>query len=176
MPDTISRPSDADTDTVRAILDHHAQLARELETRTRAVLDAVRGGDATDPAARDLVAFLDGELLPHAAAEERTLYAAGRELPEGRLLVQAMTAEHRVLAERIGALREQQEPIALATGAATVNALFGVHVAKENEQLLPLLLDTHADLPALLHDTHHLLAQPAGHGEDAHDAHSGHTH
>jgi iron-sulfur cluster repair protein YtfE (RIC family) len=142
---------------VRSIRAHHAQLARGLADRVRSVQDAVRDGGDTRAARRGLVAFLVEELMPHAAAEERTLYAVGRAAADGRLLVEAMTEEHRVLAGQLAVLREQSEPIALAATAAQIESLFGVHLYKENELLWPLLLDTGADLRALLHDTHHLL-------------------
>lgn len=156
MSETIVRPAGAQ-DAVRSIRAHHAQLTQGLADRVRSVLDAVRDGGDAPAARRGLVAFLDEELMPHAAAEERTLYAAGRAAADGRLLVEAMTEEHRVLAGQLAALREQSEPLDVAATAAQIESLFGVHLYKENELLLPLLLDTGADLRALLHDTHHLL-------------------
>jgi len=144
-------------DAVRSIRAHHAQLTSALADRVRSVRDAVRDGGDAHAARRGLVAFLDDELMPHAAAEERTLYAAGRAAADGRLLVEAMTEEHRVLAGQLAALRKQREPLNLALSAAQIESLFGVHLFKENELLLPLLLDTGADLRTLLFDTHHLL-------------------
>ncbi len=157
MSETITHPAGAE-EAVRSIRTHHAELTRELAERVRSVRDAVRDGGDVRAAGERLVAFLDGELMPHAAAEERTLYAAGQAVAEGRLLVEAMVAEHRVLAERLSVLREQSEPLSLAVLAAQIESLFAVHLYKENELLLPLLLDAQADLHALLHDTHHLLA------------------
>ncbi len=156
MAETITRPAGAD-EAVRSIRAHHAQLTQGLSGRVCSVRDAVRGGGDTQAARDGLLAFLDEELMPHAAAEERTLYAAGRTLAEGRLLVEAMTEEHRALAALLAALRGQSEPLDLAVSAAQIESLFGVHLYKENELLLPVLLDTGADLRALLHDTHHLL-------------------
>lgn len=157
MSQTITRPAGAD-EAAASIRAHHAQLTQTLSDRVRSVRDAVRGGGDAHTAQKELLAFLDVELMPHAAAEERTLYTAGRAAADGRLLVEAMSEEHRVLAGRIAALREQSEPLDLAVTAAQIDALFGVHLYKENEMLLPLLLGANADLRALLHDTHHLLA------------------
>lgn len=157
MSETITHPVGAQ-DAVRSIRAHHAQLTQGLADRVRSVRDAVRDGGDTHAARRGLVAFLDDELMPHATAEERTLYAAGRDVADGRLLVEAMTEEHRALAGLLATLREQSEPLDLAATAAQIESLFGVHLYKENELLLPLLLDAQADLRALLHDTHHLLA------------------
>lgn len=156
MSETITHPAGA-PDAVRSIRAHHAQLTRELADRVRSVRDAVRDGGDVRAARENLVAFLDRELMPHAAAEERTLYAAGRAAADGRLLVEAMSEEHRVLAGQLATLREQNEPLDLAASAAQIESVFGVHLYKENELLLPLLLERGADLPALLRDTHHLL-------------------
>ncbi len=157
MSETITHPAGAE-EAVRSIRAHHAELTQRLADRVTSVRDAVRDGGDARTAGERLVTFLDEDLMPHAAAEERTLYAAGRAVADGRLLVEAMIAEHRVLAERLAALREQSEPLSLAVIAAQIESLFAVHLYKENELLLPLLLDTQADLHALLHDTHHLLA------------------
>lgn len=156
MSETVTHPQGA-LDAVRSIRAHHAQLTRELADRVRSVRDAVRDGGDARAARENLVAFLDGELMPHAAAEERTLSAAGRAAADGRLLVEAMSEEHRVLAGQLATLREQNEPLDLVASAAQIESVFGVHLYKENELLLPLLLECGADLPALLRDTHHLL-------------------
>ena len=63
-----------------------------------------------DPATADgirsgLVAFCDRDLLPHATAEESTLYPVARELPGARLLVDGMLAEHRRIGALVDALR-----------------------------------------------------------------------
>ncbi|MGH3417844.1 MAG: DUF2249 domain-containing protein, partial [Actinocrinis sp.] len=69
MSQTITRPVGAD-EAAASIRAHHAQLTQALSDRVRSVRDAARGGDAH--AAREgLLAFLDEELMPHAAAEER---------------------------------------------------------------------------------------------------------
>ncbi|HET8971631.1 MAG TPA: hemerythrin domain-containing protein, partial [Candidatus Nanopelagicales bacterium] len=88
--------SRSDAAAVEAVEAHHAQLAGALATHVEAVLTAVAAAD--DGAlvrARDrLVGFCTTELLPHAAAEEGTLYPAAAVDPRARLLVEAMIAEH----------------------------------------------------------------------------------
>lgn len=147
-----------DNGALRAIVEHHAALSQQLEQRTQEVIATVRDSGDTQHAKKALLTFLDRELMPHAAAEEQTLYPAGQKNARAALLVDAMIGEHRLLAQHLGALRSEDEPLAVATTAATIAALFGSHVGKENDLLLPLLVETGADLPALLHDTHHLLA------------------
>jgi iron-sulfur cluster repair protein YtfE (RIC family) len=150
------------SDAMRSILDHHAALASELGRRTQDLLEAVRDGGDPKEARRALAGFLDDELMPHAAAEERTLYQAGRREPQASLLIVAMAGEHALLAERLAALRDEDDPITLATTAAEIRALFTSHLGKENDLLLPLLIESGADLPALLQDTHHLLDHSFG--------------
>jgi hypothetical protein len=63
----------------------------------------------------------------------------------------------------LAAVRAAVDPVTLVALAAGLRAVFEVHVSKENNHLLPALMDQGADLHALLHDTHHLVA-PAGDG------------
>jgi hypothetical protein len=85
------------------------------------------------------VAYLDTEIVPHAAAEERTLYPAADAGPAA-LLVDAMRAEHRDLMGRVTQLRSAPDPIAAVAGASAIAALFASHLAKENDRLIPALL------------------------------------
>ena len=89
-------------------------------------------------------------MLPHARAEERTLYRAARRDPGASLLVQALISEHRDLASRAATLGEPAQPAAIAAQAAAISALFASHAAKEDSLLLPALERSGADLAALL--------------------------
>jgi uncharacterized protein (DUF2249 family) len=130
----------ADAAAVAAIEAHHAELAGGLALRERALTDAARAGGPADEEARaDLVGWAETELLPHAVAEEKTLYAAARERPELRALVDAMLAEHRLLAGLVAELRDATEPVVAAAAGRALQVLFDSHLAKENDQLLPVL-------------------------------------
>lgn len=176
-------PAHIDNDTgsdaaLRAIREHHAALDRDLATRVDDVLAAAR--DQPDPAAergitdkvlvgrRALVTFLLDQLLPHAAAEERTLYPAAAADPHTASLVWAMLDEHRALTDLVHRLQAAADPIALVTTAAALRMLFAVHMHKENEYLLPALRRSGTDLDALLTDTHHLLTGHQ-HDDERHD-------
>ncbi len=142
------------TEQTREIVHHHAVLRRGLERRAGTVCDAAASGV---PYAQQLVTlreYLDTEVLPHAAAEERTLYRAAVTQARGSELVHALTAEHHALAYLAGRL----QPAADATTAASISewiaTLFAGHVAKENDLLLPALISSGADLAALLADMH----------------------
>ncbi|HET7026758.1 MAG TPA: hemerythrin domain-containing protein [Candidatus Limnocylindrales bacterium] len=138
-----------------AIRDHHAQLHDTLRTRVVALIADVREGRDPRAARKDVLEFLDSELLPHAAAEERTLYRAADAGPSA-LLVEAMRAEHGDIVGRVGGLRNADTPLVAATGASVVLALFESHLRKENELLIPALLArpdvSLADLLAGMHE------------------------
>ena len=103
---------------------------------------------------RRYAAYLDGEILPHAEAEERTLYQAAATQARGSELVRALTAEHHELAYLAGRLQPGADGAEAATVAEWIATLFAGHVAKENDLLLPALTGSGADLAALLADMH----------------------
>jgi hypothetical protein len=140
------------TEQTRNIVHHHAVLRRGVERRAGTVCDAAAGGV---PYARQLTAlreYLDGEVLPHAAAEERTLYAAAAAHARGSELVRALTAEHHALAYLAGQLQPSADATTVASIAEWIATLFAGHVAKENDLLLPALISSGADMAALLAD------------------------
>ncbi len=146
-----------DAQAAAAIRAHHEQLAGELRDRVAAVEATVREGQPHAAAQARLLAHLDDELLPHAAAEEATLYAAA-ETGLLAMLVRAMKDEHVDIVGRVGALRGATEPIEVAGGSAALLALFESHLHKENELLVPALVDDPSvALGTLLEGMHELV-------------------
>lgn len=135
------------------ILHHHAELVTGVHTRVSRLSGAVAAAAPHLPAWADLVAFLADEILPHAAAEEDTLYPAAVDAGlTGE--VEAMVSEHRQLERAIEALARTTHPGEAALGAQQIEASFTAHVRAENELVLPVLLtgDTSlADLLAAMH-------------------------
>ncbi len=131
----------ADSAAVEAVAQHHAELVGAVIAHSTALLDASAAGnlEGASNARRDLVLFCRGELLPHAIAEEDTLYELARSLPEIRALVDAMTAEHRVLTDLIDDLAEATTPLGASAAAHALRVLFELHVDKENDLVLPAL-------------------------------------
>lgn len=146
--------------TVEAIRAHHQQLALAVASGAVQVSDAAeRLGDAGRH--RDhLLALMRGEILPHAAAEERTLYRAAAEAERTALLVQAMIEEHRRLEALVDSLGTARTPVAMASIATAVRALFDAHLVKENDILLPALVADRVDLAGLLAGMHEILGAP----------------
>ncbi|ALV32541.1 DUF2249 domain-containing protein [Streptomyces sp. CdTB01] len=119
---------------------HQARTAGELAGRV-ALLTTAAG---TDPSAAErvragLAAFCDREVLPYAAAKEAVLYPAARTMPDARLLIVSLVAEHRCLAALVDALREAEAPADAVADARALQVLFEEHIAKENGLVLPLL-------------------------------------
>jgi len=66
------------------MLAHHQNLGDEVARRVGALRAAVEGERAYEPAAAELVAYVADEVLPHALAEEHTVYQAARAPPSLR--------------------------------------------------------------------------------------------
>ena len=147
----------SDEQGAEAIRTHHTQLQADLRSRVTALADSVRRGEWHGEAQRSLLEYLDAELLPHAAAEEKALYPAG-DSGITALLVRAMRAEHRNLITHVSELREATDAVTVATTAAAILALFESHLTKENDLLLPALLaDAQVSVGSLLAGMHQLV-------------------
>lgn len=133
-----------------AVAAEHAEL--------RPVVDGLgeladRAGDlAPDERRRrlgDTVAFLRGSLLPHAAAEENTLYPAAERVLRARGgAVRTMTLGH----ERIAALVDELEAAAASDDVArlprvlhSLRAIVLLHLDEEEQVYLPALAGLSAD-------------------------------
>jgi len=153
---TVSSTVAAVVDAIRA---HHSQLAEQLQIRTAAVATAARTGECGRE--RDaLHEWYGAELMPHIVAEEQALYSPASELTATRLLVCGMLAEHRSLVSLIADLALASDPFQVATTAAASQAVFTVHLAKENDLLLPALDEAGLDLVAALDGMHQILGHP----------------
>ncbi|MFD0313151.1 DUF2249 domain-containing protein [Streptomyces flavalbus] len=162
---TLTLASDPqDAAAAEAVEAHHTQLAGELAGRVAMLVAAAE----RDPAAADgvragLVDFCDRDLVPHATAEEGTLYPAARALPEARLLVEGMIAEHRRLVALVDALRAGGDAVRAAAEGRALQVLFEEHLEKENTLVLPLLAGApDISLAGLLAGMHDLLGHDHG--------------
>lgn len=149
--------ADRQAETVAAITRHHEQLQDAVAAGAVAVRDAAER--LADVATRRdaLVLLMLEEVLPHAAAEESTLYDVGGTLPRLERLVRAMVAEHRRLETAVNELARARTSVAMAVQAGAVRALFEAHLAKENDLLLPGLVAADVDLARLLEGMHEIL-------------------
>jgi uncharacterized protein (DUF2249 family) len=125
---------------------------------------ATPGGAGAVEARQQLVSWCRTELLPHAAAEESSLYAAARQLDVSRLLVEAMIDEHRVIAGLVDEVESAPNGVRSVAAARALQLLFETHLAKENDRLLPVLVSSpDHSVAEMLTGMHELLGGPHGH-------------
>jgi uncharacterized protein (DUF2249 family) len=154
----------ADVDAVAAVEAHHAEMEGALTALVgRLTTAAVAARPDADAARDELVVWCRRELLPHAQAEEDAMYPAGLDRDETRLLVQAMAAEHEVIGGLVDQLADAPDPVRAAAAATALATLFGAHLRKENELLLPRLAAAPDVSVAALLDGMHELLGPAEH-------------
>ena len=149
------------TEQVRQVVHRHAVLRRGLERRSGALCEAVESGVPFERLMMTLREYMADEILPHAKAEERTLFQVAATKARGSDLVGALSAEHRALAYLAGRLRPGTEGSEAAMVAEWIATLFAGHVAKVNDLLLPALTGSGVDLVALLADMHQPPPGPA---------------
>ncbi|MFC5996508.1 DUF2249 domain-containing protein [Pseudonocardia hispaniensis] len=174
MNNVVIASNEADAAAVTAVEQHHAELAGALDIRVEALLTSLAGGDASaaEQARRDLAGWCNRELVPHALAEEKALYPAAGKTVQGRLLVDAMLDEHRVITGLVEDVSTASDLLRAGAAAHALRVLFGVHLTKENEQILPLLAAAHdVSVTELLAGMRELLGAQA---EVHHGGHGGH--
>ena len=178
MNDVVVASTGADSAAVEAVKQHHAQMAGTLATLVSAVADARDDAAALD--ARDaLVRWAEHDLVPHAKAEESAMYPLAHADERATLLVEAMLAEHVLIVGLVRSLAAAGNQVAGAAEARALAVTFESHLAKENDQILPLLAaKPDVSLSAALEGMHELLGGHEGHGHEDHDheGHGGHEH
>lgn len=130
---------DANEQAIQMIRAHHAALLEGLRQRLEAMLAAAAAGARIEAARSDMLGYLADEILPHAKAEEETIYLRGRDVPDLRLLLDAMIAEHKHLHALTHELSTTLPPVRASALGQAITDLFAVHADKENDLLLPRL-------------------------------------
>jgi uncharacterized protein (DUF2249 family) len=144
-------------EALEAMLQHHRTLVGNVDTRVTALGEAVNSGIAYEAAVAELIAYLAEEVIPHAVAEELSIYRTAATRANLADTVNEMIGEHRVLTAAVESLANARSAPAALTQATQIGAFFLTHVVKENELLLPALLeDDEVDLVDLLEQMHHL--------------------
>lgn len=135
-----SQHGSSDSAVVLAARRHHAILSRTLADRVEELLLAVESGPADVPEPRRrLLEFCESRLLPHARAEESSIYPAAETDGRTRLLIEAMVTEHRTIADLVEVVRYAYHPVRTAAAAEALRVLFEAHLAKEDGILYPLI-------------------------------------
>ncbi|PFG39506.1 hemerythrin HHE cation binding domain-containing protein [Georgenia soli] len=158
MSETMER-HDADVETAEEIRRHHAVMVADLDRLSAALAGAADAGTDTGPERAALQEWIGTVLVPHAAHEEETTYPAAARLAEGRLLIAAMLAEHELIRHFAGMVAGSENPAAAGAYARALFETFASHQRKENDHILPLLVDDPSvsltELLAGSHDHHH---------------------
>lgn len=161
----------------QAMRDHHARMVSDLQAHVDLLGNEVAGGHDHRAATEAVLAILEGQVLPHAAAEEQVLYPLASRRGDLATLVDAMIGEHRHLQSAISALRAGattgETGVRAAGRAEAISTVFRLHAAKENDFVLTRLeADPEVNLSIILAGMHELLeadhaVQPDRHeGED----------
>ncbi|MDN5919807.1 MAG: DUF2249 domain-containing protein [Pseudonocardia sp.] len=128
---------------VRADLAAKVVLTTELDL---SVTDRERAQEA-------LVEYCSDHLLGHTAATDRAIYAVAAGAAETRLLVRALRAHHRLIADRIADLDHASGAAEVAAAAHAIGAVLGACHLIEREVLVPTLASLPGvELPELVHD------------------------
>lgn len=169
MEDVVIASTAADAAAATAVEQHHAQLAGSLALRVEGLVAAAANGNA-DVATRakaELVGWCREELVPHALAEEQAMYPQALARPEARLLIEGMLAEHQVITGLVDEVAQATNPVRAAVAAGSLQQMFESHLAKENELVLPVLVEApDVSLADILGGMHELLG---GHEEAHHE-------
>ena len=133
------------------MLAHHSELVENVSRRVAALEAAVRESAPFEEVKVDLLTYVVDEVLPHALAEELTIYASAARRPGVAVTVERMVAEHRTLALEVEGLARAASGDDALVHAHSFFDLFDTHVTRENEVLLAEMVgDDEVDLSALL--------------------------
>lgn len=144
-----------DRELAHELMAHHAVMVKELDQLTNDLLNATENRAQAKEA---LIDWVHSILLPHAAEEEATTYAAAAALPQGAPLIDAMIREHKTIIALAVAFHSSED-LGLAAGyARSLYTVFEAHQSKENEIVIPMLLDAGISL------TQAMANAPEGHG------------
>ncbi len=140
-----------------AILAHHAALNADVNMRVSFLGNKVEKAESEKSAIEDLVRYLNAEVVPHAIAEEHTIYQTAVDKLGLADLIGEMTTEHKTLVSELTALENSSSGQEALEHADRFAVLFSDHVTKENELIVPRLLDSgDVDLTLVLSEMHQL--------------------
>lgn len=160
---------DQDAALAEELKAHHGVMIRDLDRLSRDLVDAATSGNAPAPAKRNLEAWVRDVLVPHAEEEEATTYRAAGGLPEGALLIKSMLAEHVLIRQTAASVATATNAVEAATYGRALFDIFDSHQRKENDLILPLLVNSDAvSLTSVMGGVHghgHMHGHPDRRGE-----------
>lgn len=158
-----------DGEAVETIKNHHAQLTGQLAALTDSMLAAADRGTDFEPARRAVLEFLTDELLPYAAAKEERLYPAAARTERAGLLIESLIATHRAIGPLVDRIRGEASPGRAAAAGQALRVLIELHLANENDRVLPIVAaNPDVSIAEITQGMHELLGYAAddGHGHE----------
>ena len=155
---------------LQAVEQHHAEMLLRLQALVNTLIRAVESQNpVTEHEAKgQLVQWCVTELIPHAPAEEGPLYGGPGNTEQGKLLVEGMLAEHRVIVNLVEQLR-QSEGVRSAVAAGAIQQIFALHLDKENRLLMPLVVRSpEMSLAEAVQGLHELVGEARAHPHGHH--------
>lgn len=144
MTDVLIASTEEDAAAVQAAVEHHAEMSGNLQSLVESTLVAARGSDiAAVSLARDrLVDWCQRQLLPYVLDTEGGLHAEAARIDEGRLLATSLIGENARIVDIVEEIDGGQDAVAIASAARALWEVVHLHLGKESELLLPLLVRT----------------------------------
>ena len=109
MDTVVIASSEQDAAAVEAVKRHHAEMAGTLGMLAGRVA-AARDAESAFAARDELARWAEGDLVPHALAEEKAMYPLAHVDTRARLLVDAMLAEHVLILGLVERLKTAAHP------------------------------------------------------------------
>jgi hypothetical protein len=140
-----------DTECIAQIRERHEELGAALEALALR-LDDAEDAVAAQAAQADLVRWARVELGSYADGEESTLHRAARRVKAAQPLLEALEAEHRLIADLIDEVEGAETQDAAAAWAGALLRAYEYHAATDDGVLLPMLVaDPTIDAASLLY-------------------------
>lgn len=161
----------AEAQALQSVEAHHAGMLKQLNGLVGLLTEAVEAGDpaAGQSTQAALLDWCDKELVPHALAEEGPLYSGPHRMPEAKLLVDGMLAEHQVIVDLVEELRTA-DGVSAAVAAGAIQRIFALHLDKENRLLMPFIMASAGLSLSRAVEGLHELVGAAGAGSHSHAA------
>jgi uncharacterized protein (DUF2249 family)/hemerythrin-like domain-containing protein len=136
---------ETEEEAYQAMLRHHHGLVDGVKSRSFAIGASLGSQESLGTRVADLVNFMELEVIPHAEAEEHSIYQVAVEVLELGELIGSMIDEHRQLQGQLEALKAVKDfngdiEVAVVDAAKRISELFSRHVIDENEEILGRLL------------------------------------
>lgn len=148
----------------KAMIQHHESLVSGVKSRSFAIQSSLGSNDALVARIVDMINFMDLEVIPHAKAEEHTIYPVASDVLDAEDLVASMNSEHEELVSLTRQLEDLADTEELSNNepfsvASKISDLFAEHAKRENDDILSrLVIHPNVDLVLILRQMEQLFS------------------